>query len=195
MPLSPPAPRRHFHTRDVRCEGFLRDDGLWDIEGHIRDTKAYGYDEVFRGRMEPGRPVHEMRIRLTLDDAFEIVAIEAVTDAAPYPPCGLVPAAFARLKGIRIGAGWRREVRKRLGRVEGCTHLIELLDPIATVAFQTVSGGKDPEGREPTASHDAAGGKPYFVDGCRAWASDGPVVKRLLPQYYRGDEADGPASA
>lgn len=27
--------------------------------------------------------------------------------------------------------------------------------------------------------------KPAFIDGCKAWASDGPVVKRLFPLHYR----------
>jgi len=27
--------------------------------------------------------------------------------------------------------------------------------------------------------------KPYFIDGCKAWASDSPVVQRLFPMHYR----------
>jgi len=37
MPLSPPVGRQHLHTRRVVCQGFFRDDGLWDIEGRITD--------------------------------------------------------------------------------------------------------------------------------------------------------------
>ena len=33
MPLSEPtAPRKHLHTRNGECRGYLRDDGLWEIE-------------------------------------------------------------------------------------------------------------------------------------------------------------------
>ena len=38
MPLSAPVPRQTIHDRHVHCAGFHRDDGLWDIEGHLRDT-------------------------------------------------------------------------------------------------------------------------------------------------------------
>ena len=31
--------RRHMHTRSVQCDGFLRDDGLWEVEAWLRDTK------------------------------------------------------------------------------------------------------------------------------------------------------------
>ena len=37
MPLSPPVGRQHLHTRRVTCQGFFREDGLWDIEGRITD--------------------------------------------------------------------------------------------------------------------------------------------------------------
>jgi Protein of unknown function (DUF2889) len=187
MPLSPGAPRRPFHARRIFCEGFLRDDGLWDIEGHILDTKPYAYEESHRGRMEPGRPVHEMRIRVTLDHTLEIKAIEAVTDAGPFPVCHDVGASFGRLVGLRIGPGWRRRLRELLGGPEGCTHLVELLHPIATVAFQTIFSKQAPEPKEGPPEQSPKRRRPYFIDGCRAWAADGPVVRDLFPQFYRGE--------
>ena len=33
--------RRLMHTRVVECEGFLRDDGLWEVEASLRDTKPF----------------------------------------------------------------------------------------------------------------------------------------------------------
>ena len=40
--------------RECGFEPFERDDGLWDIEAQIVDTKTYAYDEPFRGRREVG---------------------------------------------------------------------------------------------------------------------------------------------
>ena len=40
MPLSRAVPRDHIHTREIRCRGFRRRDGLWDIEGVLEDTKT-----------------------------------------------------------------------------------------------------------------------------------------------------------
>ena len=42
--LSRPARREHIHTRDIRCRGFRREDGLWDIEVTLEDTKTYSFD-------------------------------------------------------------------------------------------------------------------------------------------------------
>ena len=52
MPLEKPHPRKHIHTRDIQCLGYQRDDGLWDIEGTIMDTKTYSFDNIDRGGVD-----------------------------------------------------------------------------------------------------------------------------------------------
>lgn len=183
MPLSPPAARKELHLRQVEVRGFQRDDGLWDIEGRLVDTKTYGFDNFDRGRIEPGQPIHQMILRLTLDDELMIHDAEAVTEESPYTVCKNVGPNFARLKGIRIGAGWRRQVQAAVGGAQGCTHLVELLGPMATTAYQTiwpvVARKRESEGKAWTS-------KPKTIDTCHAYASDGPVVKRLWPEFYTG---------
>ena len=142
MPLSPPVGRQHLHTRRVTCQGFFREDGLWDIEGRITDEKSYEHANEWRGPLKPGDFVHDMSIRLTLNDRFTIVDVDAVTDKSPYRICGDVTPDFKKLIGLRVGGGFHREVRARLGGVHGCTHIVELLGPVATTAFQTISSGK-----------------------------------------------------
>ena len=185
MSLSPPAPRRHLHTRTIACEGYERDDGLVDIEARVIDTKTYAVDEPYRGHRAPGMHVHDMQLRLTLDHAMTVRDIEVTTNHAPYEPCYGVAPAYKNLVGAKIGGGWRKAVNEAVGGTKGCTHLRELLMPVATVAFQTMSSwpkaGKVATERKP----DDATKKPYFLDGCRAWASDGEVVKKLFPLHYR----------
>jgi hypothetical protein len=208
MPLSPPVGRQHLHTRRVTCQGFFREDGLWDIEGRITDEKSYEHANEWRGALKPGDFVHDMSIRLTLDHKFTIVDVEAVTDKSPYRICGDVAPDFKKLVGLRIGGGFHREVRARLGGVHGCTHIVELLGPVATTAFQTVSSGK---ARELNRAHRARteGGapepapapaskpqrKPYVIDTCHAWAADGPVVRRWAPDFYTGPDAEAVRAA
>jgi len=201
MPLSPPTGRQHLHTRHVTCQGFFREDGLWDIEGRITDTKTYEHANEWRGPLKAGEFVHDMSIRLTLDHKFTIVDVEAVTDRSPYRICGEVAPDFRKLIGLRIGGGFHRAVRERLGGVHGCTHIVELLGPVATTAFQTVSSRK---ARDLNREHRAKKGelpkpeaapkprtprRPYVIDTCHAWAADGEVVKRWAPQFYTGPDA------
>ena len=104
MPLSPPAPREHRHTRQIECRGYRREDGLWDIEGHLTDVKSYAFDNAFRGRVEAGVPVHDMWVRLTVDAALKVHAAEAETIAGPYRICPQAAPAVEQLAGLTIGA-------------------------------------------------------------------------------------------
>jgi hypothetical protein len=183
MPLSAPAvDREHLHTRTYEFQGFRRSDGLWDIEGHIVDTKTYGFPNAHRGRIDAGEPIHDMSIRLTLDEDFEIKAIEAVTDDGPFGICPAITPNFQRMVGVRVGPGWRREVRSRLGGVEGCTHLVELLIAMATPAYQAMFPvrQKRSEERKP-------GQKPALLNSCHAFSETGQFAKENWPDVYTGE--------
>lgn len=185
MSLPPAAPRRHLHTRTIACEGYERDDGLFDIEARIVDTKTYEVEEPYRGLRTPGEHVHDMQIRMTVDREMVVRNMEVSTNAAPYTPCNTVAPGYKALIGATIGGGWRRAVTEAVGRTKGCTHITELLIPAATVAFQTMSSWPK-EGKFATeAKPDHEHKKPYFIDGCKAWACDGEVVQRLFPVHYR----------
>lgn len=179
MPLSNPAPRRHLHTRTIVCEGYERDDGLFDIEARIVDVKTYETDDPYRGKRTPGMPVHDMQVRLTLDKSYTVKGVEVTTNDSPYTICPTVAPGYQKLVGARVGAGWRKAVHEAVGRTKGCTHITELLMPVATVAFQTMGNWK--QDRNATAEMT----KPSYIDGCKAWASDGPVVEKLFPMFYR----------
>jgi hypothetical protein len=180
MPLSSPDARKHVHTRAIECRGYEREDGLWDIEGHLIDVKTYSFEKRNQERVEAGEPFHEMWLRLTIDDDLEIHGAEAVTDHAPTSLCGVITPNFAGLKGIKIGPGWRRKAHAVVGGVKGCTHLVELLSPLATVAYQTLWPSRAKR----------RGGKvddsPQFLNTCYAYASDGELVKKIWPKAYTG---------
>jgi hypothetical protein len=181
--LSPPAARRPLHTRQIVCEGFQRDDGLFDIEARISDTKAYAYTEPFRGHRDPGSFVHDMWVRLTVDADMVVRDIEVAMPSAPYGRCqGAIPA-YRGLVGATIGGGWRKAVQEAVGSVRGCTHVRELLFPMATVAYQTIGGWRANGNDGPQAKPMQRAGRPYFIDGCHGWAADGEVVAALHPEH------------
>ncbi len=96
---------------------------------------------------------------------------------------------FQRLKGLRIYPGFQKQVRDLLGGTAGCTHLVELLGPLATTAYQTIfpyrerQRSESPAAREPP---DKPRRKPRLIDSCHAFAGDGEVVKRYWPEFYTG---------
>ena len=182
MPLSKPVSRKHLHTREIVCRSYQRDDGLWDIEGSITDTKTYAFDNRDRGRIGAGEPVHEMLIRLTVDDDRVVHAAEASTHAGPFNICGDIASAYASLKGLRIGPGWRKAVQKCVGGIRGCTHITDLLmGPLAVTAYQAVRTD-----RKKSEENKRESGKPALLNTCHALASDSPIAKRQWPDHYTG---------
>lgn len=192
MPLSEPVARSARHHRRITCDGYRRDDGLWDIEAHLVDTKPFDLPNRDRGgRIPAGEPLHEMWLRATVDDGLVIRAVEAVTDAGPFAICPRITDNFRRLEGERIGPGWNRRVRQLLGGVTGCTHLVELLTPLATTAFQTIYG--DRYGSGPGREDGKRGGDitAKLIGSCHALAPDSEVVRDFWPAHYKVNRDGG----
>ncbi len=180
MPLSKATPRRHVHTRTIKCDAYERDDGLWDIEGIITDIKSYSFDNLDRDGVAAGEPVHQMRVRLTIDEDLVVQSAEAVTEAGPFNMCGEITPDYAKLAGLKIGPGWRRSVFQRLGGIKGCTHISDLvLGPLPVTAFQAVIPARRKRENEP-----ADGRKPSTLNTCHALAATSPVVKRRWPSFF-----------
>jgi hypothetical protein len=209
MPLTQAAARELLHTRDIQICGYRRDDGLYDIEAQLADAKSYGFVNQDRGYVDAGEKLHGMWLRLTLDETMTIVASEAATDHAPYTVCPSAAPAFAALTGLRIKPGFLREANQRVGGAAGCTHLRELLQQIATTAFQTIGphrAWREAQERGEVAERGSdkldariaqklLGSGASIVNSCRAYASDGPIVQRRWPELYTGADAIGEPAA
>lgn len=183
MPLPAAAARTLIHERKIEARGYLRDDGMWDIEGSLSDTKTYAFENHWRGDVPAGEPVHGMHIRLTIDDDFIVRAVAAASDHVPYAVCASVPATLQILVGESMGPGWSRTLRRKIGGEDGCTHLTELLGRMATAAYQTVypyRGSRAPGGV------DMAKVAGHLIGSCRAWRADGAMIKELLPERHKG---------
>jgi len=187
MPLSPPAERQLIHQRRVSCDGFERSDGLWDIEGHMTDIKTYDMENRDRGGIIPtGEPLHGMSIRLTVDLDLQVHAVEAVIDYAPFNYCPQIVDQFTQLEGHRIAPGWTQLTRRLFGGTQGCTHLQELLGPMATTAFQATHLA-----RRNRSQQDSDGAKAVVLNTCHALAQDSPVVRDFWPEHYAPRVTEG----
>ena len=188
MPLSSPAARERLHLRRVSYEGYRRDDGLFDIEAHITDSKDRDY-KLAAGTRSRDIPVHDMWARVTINRRFEVVDIEAVTDEMPYPgQCDQIGPDYKKLIGSNLLKGFRKAIAEKMGGVKGCTHLSELLGYLPTAAVQTFAGI-----RSETDSHD--GRKPFQLDSCHALATTTETVRVYYPKWYTGTEVDAEAAA
>jgi len=174
VPPSEAVARRPVHLRRIECAGFARDDGLFDIEGTLIDTKPVDLDLPER-RIPANAPIHHMSLRLAVDRDFVIHEAVARTLEAPYGVCGRIAPAYGQLVGHRIEAGFTQKVKRLFRGIEGCSHLTELLPAIATTAFQII--WSDVENFD---NSDAGGGRMRGspLGGCHALRLDGEVVMR-----------------
>jgi Protein of unknown function (DUF2889) len=181
MPLPRPAARQLMHHRQIDCKGYEREDGLWDIEGRLCDTKTYTWKN--RGGatdLPAGHPAHEMWIRITIDLDMNIHECVAATDAGPYAPCGDITPKFAQLKGMRITRGWTKGLRDIIGMANGCTHQWELLGRIAATAYQSTNNARQLKNpRKP-------GEMPRTFNTCHMYAAGSDETLRRWPDLYTG---------
>ncbi len=184
MPLSKPDGRELLHARDITIRGYRRSDGRYDIEAHLVDTKSYSFPNEDRGTIPAGEPLHDMWVRLTVDEDLTITASEATTMHGPYAICPGAAPGFSRLAGLKIGRGFLRAAAERVGGVAGCTHLRELLQQLGTTAIQTLYTSRVRKEQ----GHDRAARPPTLLNTCYAYAADGPVVRRRWPEFYTGPD-------
>ena len=182
MGLPQAVTREKMHHRKIDCEGFLRSDGLWDIDVHMVDTRTYdcSYDALHRGgSIAAGEPVHDMWLRFTIDLDFLIHDVCAASDQTPFRICPRASEVMTALIGLRIGYGWMRQVRERIGNEQSCTHLMDLLGQLAATSYQTLHAAL--EEREVNRESRK---KPPIIDTCLALSSSGEVVQKRWPEFY-----------
>lgn len=173
--------REELHLRRIEMRGFRRGDGLYEVEGRVTDRKPQDFKHPGDGKTVPAHhPVHDMGVRLVFDQDMVIHDVQTFTDSAPYGACPEGGRALQSLRGLRMASGWSREVSARLRGARSCTHLMELLSPLATAAIQSLGTLRvnDPDTLD-------ANGRPVKIDSCYAYAAEGDLVMRRWPQFHR----------
>jgi hypothetical protein len=181
MPLPEPQARQLVHTREVVYRGYRRDDGLWDIEGELRDHKSKAFEIPGEGAWQPGQPLHHLLIRASIDTDMLVREITVAMEAYPHGPCPQAMASMQRMVGCTMGRGWRKAIEHNLGKIQGCTHLRELLYNMATAAYQTLVEVRLEGDRTVPPAH---------LGQCVTWDTAGPVVQREYPLLWTGRAVD-----
>ena len=181
MPLPTAAPTRQLkHRRQIDVQVYSRGDGLWEVDATLVDTKTSD-TRMVTGTRHAGEPIHDMLLRLVIDEQFNVLEAGAQTRGMPYPgACDDHGEAYGRLVGLNLMRGFRYAVNERLGGVAGCTHITELAQVVPTAVVQAFAGDViDTHGDRA----DAA--QPFQLDRCHALRTDGPTVQVHYPRWYR----------
>ncbi|MDY7576085.1 DUF2889 domain-containing protein [Actimicrobium sp. CCI2.3] len=183
MPLSHPVSRSALkHTRTLKVEAYARDDKLWDIEAQITDIKTRVVP-LASGDRPAGMPIHDLKLRLTINVNLDIIAVEAASDAVPYPGyCDTISPAYQAMVGLNLMRNFRRQLTLRLGGTAGCTHLTELAQILPTAAIQALSG-EVIDTRDGSSAASDQPSQPFQLDRCHALRTDGAAVALYYPRW------------
>lgn len=186
MALPTAAPERQLkHRRSINVQVFTRGNGLWEVDAHLTDTKTRD-TPIAGGMRRAGEPIHEMVLRLVVDEQMNILEAGSQTLSMPYPGhCDGHGDPYAALVGLNLMRGFRLKVLDRLRGVAGCTHLTELSLVLPTAVIQAFAGEVFD-----TTERIAAGEPPFQIDRCHALRVDGEVVREHYPHWWRPSPAD-----
>ena len=173
------------HRRSIDVQIYARGNGLWEVDAHITDVRTRETHMV-NGVLPAGQPIHDMLLRLVVDERLNIVEAGAQTFAMPYPgQCDANGDVYERLVGLNLLKGFRHGVKERVGGVQACTHITELAQVLPTAVVQAFAGEViDTRG----ASADSQ--QPFQIDRCHALRADGLTVQTYYPRWYRAAKTD-----
>jgi hypothetical protein len=190
MALPTASPERQLkHRRNIDVQIYSRGGGLWEVDAHITDVRSRDTKMSF-GVLPAGQPIHDMLLRLVVDERFNILEAGAQTTAMPYRgECDSYGDLYSRLVGLNLMKGFRHAVKERLGGVQGCTHVTELGQVLPTAVVQAFAGVVlDTRGE-----HEGSQ-QPFQIDRCHALRSDGEVVRNIYPRWYRAKPSSAATS-
>lgn len=167
------------HERRMELRTYPAEDNKVIVEGWLRDERfEEGYH--WNGQRRPPGVVHWMCVRMLVGDwPIKILDAEAEMPGVPHELCVETMESLQKIIGLPIVSGYSDEVRKRLGGVNGCTHMTHL---IVTMGPAALHGFWAQQSRKPMPvpkSFDEIAALPYLLNSCQLWAEDGPFVKMM----------------
>ena len=190
MPLPPASPHRSLkHRRQLDVEVYRRQDGLWEMDARLRDIKSRDTLMNHGELRAAGDPIHDLRLRLVVQHDGHNVDSGSQSSRVPHPGhCEFNQIdPYRELIGLNLKRDFRRSSLERLVGVRGCTHLTELAQVLPTALIQAQYSERTAEEKAALAAPDAP--RPFQIDRCHALKSEGEVVRRYHPRWFRQPDA------
>ena len=187
-----------IHQRDIKINCYETAQGTLMIEGILSDERMFPFLLYSSKKRCDAGFVHKIVVTMTLSiPDLEIINIESQMPVVPLPECTEIRDSVKRLLGKRIAGGFTNEVKKMLGRTQGCLHMTNLILAMASAAVQGAwsyysrirEGG---ESKKPSTDNS------IIVNSCWLWRDDGPLMERLRQTQHVDTftvTIDGPAGA
>lgn len=175
-----PATPDVLYDRDVRTRLHRQDASTLRAVATLQDD-SFG----------PGgfATVHDMVLTVLIDEAtLTITSVDADMTGHPHGACPMTLRHMEQLVGLRIGAGFFRELRNRFGGNRSCNHLHTLAQNIGTVT--SLSFAARLVENDEHAQHqpherwmlNVVQNEPAVINSCSIWHEDGELAARMRAQ-------------
>lgn len=183
------------HERRLEIRTYPVEEGRVIIEGWLRDERlAVGFH--WDGKPRPPGVVHWMGVRLLVGGwPLTILDAEAEMRQVPHDLCPETLDSVQKIVGLSIVAGFSDRVRKRLGGVEGCSHLTHLIVAMGPAALHGFWAWMSRKRRPVPRSMEEMPGLSTLVNSCQLWRKDGPLMERVrqVVEGLGGEGCEGDA--
>ena len=167
--------RQKIHNRTIDISIYEGDSDTLVMEGVLRDERLL---DSYRptGEVYPPGTLHHMIIRMLVRGPQLVIEdIEVDMPTIPHEICAETLKSLEPVKGMAIVSGFTTKVRKLVGGIKGCNHLLTLLIAMAPAAVQGAWSAMVREPIDPEFYMPAA--QERVKNTCWAWREDGPLVK------------------
>ena len=167
------------HARDLEMRSYALDDDRLIVEGRLKDERfVSGYQ--WDGEPRKEGIVHRMCVRLLIGGwPPSILDAEAEMQDIPHELCPTTLDAVKRIIGLSIISGFSEEIRKRIGGIEGCTHLVQLVMAMGPAALHGYWTQRSRKKRPLPGSLDELPGLTTVINSCKLWREDGPLMEMI----------------
>ncbi len=173
------------HTRDIRIATYAAGEDSIVVEGTLLDQRLKD-SYYFTGEKKQPGTIHHMIVRILLKGRNLLIEdVEVEMPCVPREGCEELWESLEPIKGLSISPGFTNEVKKRIGGIKGCYHLMALLLAMAPAAVQGYFSFRalKPMGVENIPNEERM--KYIPVDTCRMWRREGPLVRRVLEELEK----------
>ncbi|MQA17102.1 MAG: DUF2889 domain-containing protein [Pseudonocardiaceae bacterium] len=139
--------------------------------------------------------IHDLRLEATITVPDLVIReVSGHAEHQPYDQCALTVAPLAKLRGLSLQRGYRRQVMELLGGTQGCSHFLTLALELSAANVLSIylrmraQVRNTPENRaDGTWARAGLQVEPGLMNACLALAANSPVQRRALD----GTSTDG----
>jgi hypothetical protein len=170
--------KEKLHTRNIEVTTYDYDGQRIIVEGFLKDYR-FQESHTITGETFPSGVIHHMSVRLLVNCSnllIEDVHVDLIS--VPREACRETIGCLFPIKGLTITKGFTSKVKKSVGGIKGCTHLVELILAMAPAAIQGFAAHQSQKPLVVDQDHAKMFAK-YLINTCHVWREDGPFVELL----------------